>query len=279
MSIYTREMGSVSPREEESIGALLRFWRTTRRFSQLALATEAQISARHLCFIETGRAKPSREMVVLLANVLDVPLRERNALLLAAGFAPTYAESALDASVLSSVRAALDAILRQQEPFPAVVMNRYWDVLDANAAATRFFRFLFGERPMPQKPNVIRMMFDGDGLRPHVTNWPEVAEALIGRLRRESVGGVQDDTTRALLSEVLSYPGVPARPRPAAPATANVPIVPVRFAKGGVEFNFFSTVTTLGTPRDITAQEVRLECFFPLDHATAERAHHLTATP
>jgi transcriptional regulator with XRE-family HTH domain len=275
MSIYTREMGNVPSREEDSIGALLRFWRTTRRFSQLALATEAQISARHLCFIETGRAKPSREMIVLLANVLDVPLRERNALLLAAGFAPTYAESALDASVLSSVRAALDAMLRQQEPFPAVVMNRYWDVLDANAAATRFFRFLLGGRALPPKPNVVRMMFDGDGLRPHVTNWAEVAEALIGRLRRESVGGIQDDTTRGLLSEVLGYPGVPARPRPAAPATANVPIVPVRFAKDGLEFNFFSTVTTLGTPQDVTAQEVRLECFFPLDHATAERARQL----
>jgi transcriptional regulator with XRE-family HTH domain len=268
-------MGSVSSREEDSIGALLRFWRTTRRLSQLALATEAQISARHLCFIETGRAKPSREMVVLLTNVLDVPLRERNALLLAAGFAPTYAESALDASALSSVRAALDAMLRQQEPFPAVVMNRYWDVLDANAAATRFFRFLLGGRPLPLKPNVVRMMFDGDGLRPHVTNWPDVAEALIGRLRRESIGGLQDDTTRALLSEVLGYPGVPARPRSTAPAPANVPIVPVRFAKNGFEFNFFSTVTTLGTPQDITAQEVRLECFFPLDQATVERARQL----
>lgn len=260
--------------EDDSIGGLLRFWRTNRRFSQLELATEARISARHLCFIEIGRSKPSRDMVVLLANVLDVPLRERNGLLLAAGFAPIYAESALDGSALASVRAALDAMLRQQEPFPAVVMNRYWDVLDTNAAAKRFFAFLFGERPMPDNPNVIRMMFDAEGLRSYVRNWPDVAEALIGRLGRESVGGIQDERTRALLTEVLAYPGVPDRLRSSS-GVSGVPIVPVRFAKGDLEFNFFSTVTTLGTPQDITAQEVRLECFFPLDGGTAERAREL----
>lgn len=260
--------------ERTSIGSLLRFWRTRRRWSQLALANEAQISARHLCFIETGRAKPSRDMVVLLASVLDVPLRERNGWLLAAGFAPMYAESALDAPALESVRAALDAILQKQEPFPAVLMNRHWDVLDGNGAATRFFGFLFGDKPMPAKPNVIRMMFDGEGLRPYVTNWPEVAEALLGRLRRESVGGLEDDATRTLLAEVLGYPGVPARLRASSPV-AGIPIVPVRFAKDGIELNFFSTVTTLGTPQDITAQETRLECFFPLDPETGERARAL----
>src|SRR5215207_7798528 len=175
-------MSEPSLREGGSVGALLRFWRTSRRFSQLGLALEAQISARHLCFIETGRAKPSRDMVLLLASALDVPLRERNSLLLAAGFAPLYAESALDGPALASVRAALDAMLRQHEPFPAVVMNRYWDVVATNAAAARFFGFLFGEQPMPEKPNVIRMMFHVHALRPYVVNWPAVAEALIGRL-------------------------------------------------------------------------------------------------
>lgn len=216
-------------------------------------------------------------MVLLLASALDVPLRERNSLLLAAGFAPLYAESGIDGPALASVRAALDAMLRQQEPFPAVVMNRYWDVVATNAAAARFFGFLFGDQPMPEKPNVIRMMFHVDALRPYVVNWRAVAEALIGRLRRESVGGIQDETTRHLLNEVLSYPEIPADLRTSV-STPSIPVVPIRFSKAGKDFNFFSTVTTLGTPQDITAQEVRLECFFPLDPATEERARELDLT-
>jgi hypothetical protein len=127
---------------------------------------------------------------------------------------------------------------------------------------------------MPEKPNVIRMMFHVDALRPCVLNWRAVAEALIGRLRRESVGGIQDETTRRLLSEILSYPEIPADLRTSV-STPSIPVVPIRFSKAGKDFNFFSTVTTLGTPEDITAQEVRLECFFPLDRATEERAREL----
>jgi transcriptional regulator with XRE-family HTH domain len=262
--------------QERSVGSLLQQWRKTRRLSQLALATQAEISSRHLCFIETGRSRPSRDMVLLLASVLDVPLRERNGLLLAAGFAPVYLESKLEAPDLAAVRGALDAILRQQEPFPAVVMNRTWDVLRTNAAATRFFGYIAGERAASLPPNVLRMMFHPDAMRPHVANWDAVAESLVRRVHREAIGGVPDDATSKLLAEILAYPGVPASWR-----TANLapilPVVPVTFQKGTQQFRFFSTVTTLGTPQDITVQEIRIECFFPADDATAEAARALAS--
>lgn len=258
-----------------SIGSLLQYWRKMRHLSQLALANEADVSPRHVCFVETGRSKPSREMVLLLAQVLDVPLRERNALLLAAGYAPMYKETNLDAPELGQVRLALDAILRQQEPFPAVVMNRIWDVMGTNEAAQRFFAFLLGANAASGPANVIRMMFDPKGLRPYVDNWESVAESLVQRIHREAVGGVKDDATARLLDEILTYPDVPRRFRKPNVETAVVPVLPVRFSKNGMTFNYFSTVTTLGTPLDVTLQEVRIECFFPADKETERLAREL----
>lgn len=259
-----------------TVGALLQHWRKLRHLSQLALATEAEISPRHLCFLETGRSRPSRDMVLLLASVLDIPLRERNALLLAAGFAPVYSERGLDAPELAAVRGALDAILEQQEPFPAVVMNRHWDIVTTNRAATRFFGFLLGAQPAAApRPNVLRMMLAPGGLRPYVANWDAVAHALVCRVHREAISGVPDEATTRLLAEILAYPGVGDslhRPDRNAPI---VPVVPVTFHKRDRVFSFFSTVTTLGTPLDITAQEVRIECFFPSDAATAHAARQL----
>ena len=258
-------------------GALLQHWRKHRHLSQLALATEAEISPRHLCFVETGRSRPSREMVLLLASVLDVPLRERNALLLAAGFAPVYSEAGLDAPELAAVRGALDAILHQQEPFPAVVMNRSWDVVTTNRAAPRFFGFLLGVATPPPRRNVLRMMLSPDGLRPYIANWEAVAEALLRRVQREAVGGAADEATVALLAEIRRYPGLEGWWRREAHDRPAVPIIPVTFHKAGRTFRFFSTVTTLGTPQDITAQELRIECFFPYDAATAEAARQLAS--
>lgn len=266
--------GRVTP---PSVGALLQYWRKARHLSQLALATEAEISPRHLCFVETGRSRPSREMVLLLAGVLDVPLRERNALLLAAGFAPLYPETRLDAPELAAVRGALDAILRQQEPFPAVVMNRAWDIVSTNRAAARFFGFLLGDRPADPQPNVLRMMLRPGGARDLVTNWPAVAETLIRRVHREAVGGVEDERTQALLAELLAYPGVAEAWRRASRDAPQLPIIPVSFARDGRTFHFFSTVTTLGTPQDVTAQELRIECFFPADAETTQQAKRLAA--
>jgi transcriptional regulator with XRE-family HTH domain len=257
------------------VGTLLQYWRKTRSLSQLALAHDAEVSPRHISFLETGRAKPSREMVMLLSNVLDVPLRERNMLLLAAGFAPVYAETRLDAPELGAVQAALRAILSQQEPFPAVVMNRHWDILQTNEAAQRFFGLLLGERASAGPANVVRMMFDPNGLRPFVSNWEAVAEALIQRVHREAVGGISDPATDQLLEEVLAYPDVPKRLRRLNLGAPSLPVIPVCFRKGEHAFNFFSTVTTLGTPQDVTLQELRIECFFPADAATEEQARVL----
>jgi transcriptional regulator with XRE-family HTH domain len=251
-----------------SIGGLLQYWRKARSLSQLALAHEADVSPRHVCFLETGRARPSREMVLLLASVLDVPLRERNGLLLAAGFAPMYSETRLDDPELGAVRVALAAILRQQEPYPAVVMNRHWDIVGGNDAAGAFFASMLGEVRAREPANVLRMMFDPAGLRPYVSNWEAVAEMLIQRVQREAVGGVKDGRTAQLLAEVLAFPGVPSdlrRPRLDVPL---LPVIPVNFQKGGDAYSFFSTVTTLGTPQDITLQEVRIESFFPADAQT-----------
>ena len=184
----------------------------------------------------------------------------------------------MDEPELAAVRAALDAILRQQEPFPAVVMNRRWDLLRTNEAATRFFAFLLGDRSLPGPPNVLRLMFHPEAVRPFVANWEAVAEALVRRVQREAVGGVQDEGTRALLEEILAYPGVPRSWRTASLGTPLLPVVPVSFRKGERQYDFFSTVTTLGTPQDITVQETRIECFFPADDQTDRAARQLGAS-
>jgi transcriptional regulator with XRE-family HTH domain len=245
--------------------------------SQLALAVEAEVSPRHLCFLETGRARPSRDMVLHLAQALAVPLRERNALLLAAGFAPMFRESALNDPDLAPVRRALDAILAQQEPYPAVVMNRSWDIVGGNEAATRFFTLLLDRRAVPGPPNVLRLMFHPQGLRPTVLDWETTAEALVQRLHREAVGGVLDESGRQLLAEILDYPEVPKRWRTPELGFPLVPVLPVRFRLDGREFSYFSTVTVLGTPQDVTLQELRIECFFPSDGATAAAARQLAS--
>ena len=216
-------------------------------------------------------------MVLLLADTLAVPLRERNAFLLPAGFAPMFRESTLDDSELAPVRTAIHAILKQQEPYPAVVMNRHWDIVEINGAASRFFGMLLGERTPPGPGNVLRLMFHPEGLRPFVEDWETVAQTLVRRVYREAVGGALDEAGRQLLSEILAYPGVPARWRSpdldlGAPV---VPVVPVSFRHRERTFRFFSAVTVLGTPQDITLQELRIECFFPLDEATAAGARRL----
>ena len=265
------------PRSQEpaALGALLQYWRRARNLSQLALAHEAEVSPRHLCFLETGRAKPSRDMVLLLADALAIPLRERNALLLAAGFAPMFRESTLDDRELAPVRTAIDAILKQQEPYPAVVMNRHWDIVANNTAATRFFGMLLDGRTPKGAGNILRLMLHPEGLRPFVENWEAVAQSLVRRVHREAVGGALDDTGRALLAEVLSYAGVPSRWHTPDLEAPLIPVVPVSFRHRDQAFHFFSAVTVLGTPQDVTLQELRVECFFPMDDATATAARNV----
>jgi transcriptional regulator with XRE-family HTH domain len=246
--------------------------------SQLALATEAEVSPRHVSFIESGRSNPSRDMVLLLASVLDVPLRDRNTLLQAAGFAAAYRESPLAAPQLAAVQRALGAILDQHRPFPAVVLDRVWNIVQTNDAADAFFGFLLagGGAAALGPPNVLRLIFHPAGLRPWITNWEAVALALIQRVHREAVGNAIADDVRVLVAEVLAYPGVPERwARPDLTA-ALLPIIPVVFERDGRRFSYFSTVTTLGTPIDVTAQELRIECFFPVDDETRRAAATVT---
>ena len=235
------------------------------------------MSVRHLSFVETGRANPSRAMVLKLAEVLDIPLRERNTLLLSAGFSPEYPESALDAPALAAVWEALGIMLAQQEPFPALVMDRSWNIQHTNTAARRFFAYLHdGQSESPPGPtNVLRRMFHPDGVRRHVTNWLEVAEALVRRARREAIGGAVDERAQRILDEVLDYPGVPSHLRAMDVTASILPIVPIRYECGDRRFDYFSTVTTLGTPQDVTLQELRIECFFPMNEETKENARAL----
>jgi transcriptional regulator with XRE-family HTH domain len=235
---------------------------------------EAGTTPRHVSFVESGRSEPSRAMVLRLARVLDVPIRERNQLLLAAGYAPLYPEAGLANEAAAQVRAALQRMLLAHEPHPAVVMDRHWNVLDTNAAASRFFHWLLGERPAGAPANVVRLMFDPGALRPYVRNWEEAADALVQRVHREAVGGFADPETRALLDEALGFPGVPPAWRVPDFRAAPIPVVPVEFEKDGLALSYFSTVTTLGTPQDAMLQEIRIESFFPADEATAAHAWH-----
>jgi transcriptional regulator with XRE-family HTH domain len=266
---------SVSNTARAQVGVLLRHWRSARRLSQLDLALQADVSSRHLSYVETGKAQPSREIVARLAEALDVPLRERNALLLAAGYAPLYRETQLGAADLTLARRAVEFILKQQEPYPAIVVDRHWNLLQANGGAAQLFGFLLGGPPA--ESNVLRMVFRQDGLRPVIANWEEVAGDMIRRLHQESAGPDEGNGSPGLIAEVLSYPGVPARwhtDELTAPAT---PLLTIVFRKDGRELRFFSTITTFGTPKDITLEQLRIECSFPADEATERMCRELAA--
>jgi transcriptional regulator with XRE-family HTH domain len=256
------------------VGALLREWRVLRRLSQLDLALDTGISARHLSCVETGKAHPTREMVGRLADTLAVPLRERNALLLAAGYSPEYPERPLDAPELAPVRRAIECILEHQEPYPAFVLNRCWDILQTNRAATRLGSFLGSGR---SHTNMVRRFFDPNDLRAVVVNWEEVAQDLIRHLH-DAVAVQSDVRTRALLEEVLRYPEVPPRWRTRELGVTPTPLLTVAFRKASRDLRFFSTITAFATPRDVTLDDLRIECSFPADDATAEFCRALRET-
>lgn len=265
-------------RPRPQVGALLREWRAARRLSQLDLALDAGMSPRHLSCLETGKAQPSRDMVTRLADALDMPLRERNALLVAAGYAPRYPETALATPELAQVRRAIEFILAQQEPYPAFVLNRRWDVLMANEAAMRVNGFVMRGRASAHR-NMIRQIFDPNDLRPAVANWEEVAGDLIHHLHSEVAAAPTDLAARELLDEVLAYPGVPARWRMRDLDSAPAPLLTTVLQRDDQQLRFFSTITTFGTPRDVTLDELRIECCFPVDEATTQLCRELAATP
>ncbi len=258
------------------LGVLLREWRATRRLSQLDLALDAGVSPRHLSCVETGKSQPSRDMIARLADALDMPLRERNALLVAAGYAPRYPETALATPELAQVRRAIEFILAQQEPYPAFVLNRHWDVLMANAAAMRVNAFAMHGRAS-RHTNMIRQIFDPDDLRAAVDNWEEVAGDLIRHLHGEVAAAPSDTAARELLNEVLAQPGVPARWRLRDVESAPTPLLTTVLRRDEHRLRFFSTITTFGTPRDVTLEELRIECCFPVDEATAALCRQLAS--
>jgi len=247
------------------VGDLLRDWRQRRRLSQLDLSNEATVSARHLSFVETGRSKPSRELLLHLAEHLDVPLRERNTLLLTAGYAPVYQETPLDDAALAPVRQAIDQILASHEPFPAVVVNRTWDLVSANRTA---FDLLASGVDPSLLTNALRVSLHPDGLAPRIENLAEYADHLLSRLDRQ-VAASGDRELAALCEELRGYPNLP--PRRGAHDTPSMLFVPlVLRTVDGQRLSFFSTIATFGTALDITVAELAIESFFPADAETAE---------
>lgn len=248
-------------------GPLLREWRAARRFSQLDLALAADVSARHLSYVETGKSQPSREMVVRLADALALPLRERNALLQAAGYAAQYPETPLDAPELARIQRAIDFIIAQQEPYPAFVLDRHWNILRANVAALRVNGFLLAGRASPHA-NMLRHVFDPADLRAALVNWEEVAGDLVHHLHAEIATYPSDPVPRRLLEEILAHPGVPQRWRQRDPGQRASPLLTTIFERDGQRLQFFSSITVFAAPRDVTLDELRIECCFPMDDAT-----------
>jgi transcriptional regulator with XRE-family HTH domain len=260
-----------------TVGPLLRSWRQRRRLSQLDLALEAGVSARHLSFIETGRSRPSAEMVLHLADELGVPLRERNQLLLAAGYAPRYGERTLDEPEMKPVRDAVELVLAGHEPYPAVVVDRAWNMVAANRAVALLTEGVAPELLEPPV-NVLRVSLHPDGLAPRIANLDEWRGHLLERLGRQ-VATTGDADLAALHNELSEYPhgesdGQASRAGSAGPAAAGGPapdiVIPLRLRAGDGELAFFSTVTTFGTPVDVTVSELAIESFFPADAATAD---------
>jgi len=253
-----------------SASDLLREWRLRRRMSQLDLACEAEISTRHLSFLETGRSQPSREMLLRLAERLEIPLRERNALLMAGGFAPLFPERALDDPALQAARAAIEQILTGHEPFPALAIDRHWNLVSANRVIPLL---LTGVAPelLAAPVNVMRLSLHPQGLPPRIVNFPEWRRHLLDRLRQQ-IALSADPVLIDLMKELQSYPTLveaeaDANEHPASPYAAVA--VPFQLATEGGVLSFFSTTTIFGTPVDITLSELAMECFFPANAETS----------
>ena len=250
---------------QPSVGTLLRDWRGRRRMSQLDLALDAEISTRHLSFVETGRSQPSRELVLRLAEHLDLPLRERNQLLLAAGYAPVYSENSLDGPQLAAVRAAMRQVLYGHEPYPAVMVDRAWNLVEAN---TGLALLVAGTSPALLTPpvNALRVSLHPEGMAPRIMNLGEWRAHLLNRLRRRMARTADAELIR-LYEELRAYPCDQPEPVVELPGPGAV-YVPLRICYAGRELTFFSTIFTLGTPLDITVAELAIEAFYPADPDT-----------
>ena len=250
-------------------GALLRHWREARRFSQLDLALQADVSSKHISFLETGRNRPSREMILRLTHAMDVPLRDRNGLLNAAGFAPAYRESAIDAPFVEQAEEALERILDKQDPYPAIVLDADWNLVRQNRGAAAFGAFLAPESA-GTGVNALELLFSPGGLQPMIVNWDELSAMLLMRLWRETLTPECSDYRRALFASLETMPATPQNWRDIAAGLPTGPTVDMIVEKDNARYSFFTTVTTFGTPQDITLQELRIESYFPSDEQTRE---------
>jgi transcriptional regulator with XRE-family HTH domain len=258
-------MGSIRP-----IGDHLREWRQRRRLSQLDLALEAEISTKHLSFLETGRAHPSREMVLHLAEQLDVPLRERNVLLVSAGYAPVYAQRSLEDPALRQARRAVDLVLKGHEPYPAIAIDRHWTLVAHNAAVAPLLAG--ADAALLQPPvNVLRLSLHPQGLAPRIANLAEWRAHLLARLRQQ-IDVTGDSELEKLLGELSAYPAPGGAKAPRATVSDDYAgvVVPLQFVTDAGTLSLFSTTTIFGTPVDVTLSELAIESFFPADAATAE---------
>jgi transcriptional regulator with XRE-family HTH domain len=253
-----------------ALGRLLKDWRGRRGLSQLALAIAARTTQRHLSFIESGRATPSREMVLRLGATLSLPLRQQNALLLAAGYAPAWKERDLSTPDLAVVNRALDYMLAQHEPYPAFVIDRCWNLLRANQGALNLTEFLTGAAPVktPSEPvNLAVALLAPDGLRPFIVNWQEVA---LHFFRGVAADAHAMPETADLLERLLVIPGVSVLSELTTTEESQGPVLPIHFRRDATSLRLFTTIATLGTPRDVTLEEIRIEFFFPMDEPTVQ---------
>lgn len=248
-------------------GTILRHWREARRYSQLDLALQADVSSKHVSFLETGRNQPSRAMILRLANAMDLPLRDRNLMLRSAGFAGVYNESALNAPELGQVDEALRRILEKHEPYPAIVVNADWTVVKQNAGSASLLS-LFIDDPAAAPTNAFELLFSEDGLRPYVGDWENLSSTLLLRLFRETLSASDNEEKRALFERIAAMPSTPGNWRELASRLPSGPTIDLVLQKDGRRWCFFTTVTTFGTPQDITLQELRIESYFPADEAT-----------
>lgn len=254
-------------RDKPTFGSILRHWREARRYSQLDLALEANVSSKHVSFLETGRNRPSREMIIRLSNAMDIPLRDRNLMLSAAGFADAYTETSLAAPEVSQVEEALTRILDKHEPYPAIVVDANWDVVRQNSGGIRLVG-LFLDEPDIAAQNAFELLFSENGLRPWVEGWETLSSILLMRLFRETLSAGDNSEKLDLFRRIESMPTTPANWRELASQLPSGPTIDLILKKGGRRLRFFTTVTTFGTPQDVTLQELRIESYFPADEET-----------
>ena len=270
---------------QNGFGTLLRQWRLLRSLSQLELALRTDISQRHLSFLESGRSRPSRDMVLALGNVLDIPLRERNSLLAAAGFAPVYDQRPLLEPDMVPVLQALQLTLAHHEPYPAIVADQAWNLLMENRAAQALYGLLgdpedFWRRTCGDGPrNVMRALFHPQGMRPYVLNWEQVGRNLLNRLRHEAALQAPDSSLRRLLHDILQFPGTPPQWRIADGQLLVEPVLCIELGLGDIRIRLFSMIAHFGTPQDVTVDELVLETFFPADAATEALLRQLANVP